>query len=68
MCSDLSVEWVEGGFKVLGEFVKGLLGIRDGGISHSVVPGFGVGGSSSIAHLVQGSHNLGGIGRVQGVV
>ena len=65
---DLSVEGVEGGFKVVVEFVEGLFGIRDSVISHLVIPGFCIGGSSSSAHLVQGSHDLCGIGGIQGSV
>ena len=58
---DLSIEWVEGGFKIVNELVKCLFRIRNTGIGHPVIPGFGVGGSSSSAHLVQGSHDFGSI-------
>ena len=65
---DISVEWVEGGFKVVDELVKRLFGVGDVGVGHSVIPGFCVGGSSSSAHLVQGSHDFCGIRGVQGSV
>ena len=65
---DLSIEWVEGGFKIIDKFVEGLFGVWDTGVSHPVIPGFCIGGSSSSAHLVQGSHNLCGIRGIQGSV
>ena len=61
MSGDLSVEGVKGGFKVIDEFVESLFGIRDGVVSHPVIPSFRVGGSSSSTHLVQGSHDLCGV-------
>ena len=66
MSGDLSVEGVESGLKVLGELVEGLFGVRDGAVGHFVIPGFCIGGSSSSAHLVQGSHDLGSIGGIEG--
>ena len=68
MGGDLGVKGVKGSFEVLGELVKGFLSIGDGGIGHSIIPGFSVGSSSSIAHLVQRGHDLGGVRGVQGVV
>ena len=68
MSSDLSIEGVESGLKVRSEFVKGFLGAVDGVVGHLVIPGFCVGGSSSSAHLVQGSHDLGGVRGVEGGV
>ena len=68
MGGDLSIEWVEGGFKVVDEFVESLFGVGDSVVSHLVIPGFCVGGSSSSAHLVQGSHDLCGVRGVQGSV
>ena len=65
---DLGIKGVEGGFEVQSEFVKGLFRVGDSSISHSVIPGFCVGGSSSIAHFVKGSHDLCTIRRVQGQV
>ena len=61
MGSYFSVNGVEGGLKVKGEFIKSLFGVGDRSISHSVIPGFGIGGSSSSTHLVQGGHDFGGI-------
>ena len=67
MGGGISVEWVKGGFKVLSEFFEGLFGVGNGNINHFVIPGFGIGStSSSIAHLVQSGHDLGGISGVQG--
>ena len=66
MSSDLSVEGVKSGLKVLNELVEDLFGIRDGVVSHLVIPGFCIGGSSSSAHLVQSSHDLGGVRGVEG--
>ena len=68
MSSDLSVEGVKGGLKVRGELVEGLFGVRDGAVGHLVIPGFCIGGSSSSAHLVQSSHDLGGVRGVEGGV
>ena len=53
---------------VQGELVEGFLGVGNGGISHFIVPSFSIGGSSSIAHFVQGGHDLGSIRRVEGRV
>ena len=68
MGSYLGVEGVEHRLKVQGELIKGFLGVGDGSVSHSIIPDFGIRGPSSIAHLVQGGHDLGGIGRVEGRV
>ena len=68
MGSYLGVEGVEHGLKVQGELVKGFLGVSNGSIHHFIIPGFSVRGSSSAAHLVQGGHDLGSIGGVQGGV
>ena len=68
MGSGFGVEEVEGGFKVLGELLKGFLGVGYGDIGHLVIPGFSVGGSSSTTHLIQGGHDLGGIRGVEGQV
>ena len=62
----LGVKGVECGFKVQGELIKGFLRVGNGSICHSIIPCFGIRGSSSTAHLVQGGHDLGGIGRVEG--
>ena len=62
----LGVEGVESGFKVQGELIKGLFGVGNGGVHHVIVPGFCIRSSSSIAHLVQGGHDLGSIRRVEG--
>ena len=61
MGGDLSVKGVKSGLKVLSELVEGLFGVRDGAVGHLVIPGFCIGGSSSFAHLVQGSHDFSGI-------
>ena len=66
--SDFSVEWVESGFKVVDELVERLFRVGDIGVSHPVIPGFCIGGSSSSAHLVQGSHDFCGVRGVQGSV
>ena len=68
MSSDLSVKGVKSGLKVFNKLVKGLFSVRASVVSHLVVPGFCVGGSSSSAHLVQGSHDLGGVRGVEGGV
>ena len=64
MSGDLSVEGVKGGLKVCDELVESLFGIGDGVVSHLIILGLCVGGSTSSAHLVQGGHDL---GRVRGV-
>ena len=56
--SGSSVKWVEHSLEVLSEILKGLLVVRDGGVSHLVVPHFSEGGSSSFTHLVEGRHDL----------
>ena len=68
MGSYLGVKGVEHGLKVQGELIEGFLRVGDGSISHSIVPGFGIRGSSSTAHLVQGGHDFGSIRRVEGRV
>ena len=65
---DLSIEGVESGLKVFDEFVESLFSIGDSVVGHPVIPSFCVGGSSSSAHLVQGSHDLGGVRGVEGGV
>ena len=66
MGSYLGVKGVEGGFEVLSELLEGLLRVGYGGISHLVIPGFSVGGSSSSTHFIQGGHDLGSIRGVEG--
>ena len=66
MGSSFGVEGVEGGFEVLGKLFKGLLRVGDGSVHHLVVPSFSVGGSSSVAPLVQSGHGFGSIGGVKG--
>ena len=61
MSGDFSVEGVEGGFKVVDEFVERLLGVRNSTVGHLVIPSLCIGNSSSSAHLVQGSHDLGSV-------
>ena len=68
MGSPLGVEGVECRLKVQGEFIKGFLRVGDGSIRHFIIPGFGIRSSPSTAHLVQGGHDLGGIGGVEGLV
>ena len=65
MGSYLGVEEVESGLEVLGDLLEGLFGIGDRGVCHLVIPGFGIRGSSSATHLVQGGHDLGSIGGVE---
>ena len=65
---DLSIEGVKSGLKVFDKFVKSLFGVGDGVVSHSVIPSFCIGGSSSSAHLVQGSHDFCGVRGVQGSI
>ena len=66
MGGHLSIEGIECGFKVQGEFVKGFLRVGDGSITHLIIPSFGIRGSPSTAHLVQGGHDFGSVGGVQG--
>ena len=66
MSSDLGVEGVKSRLKVFSKFLKGLFSAWDCVVSHFVIPGFGIGGSSSSAHLVQGGHDFGGIRGVEG--
>ena len=68
MSGDLSVKWVESGFEVVDELVERLFGVGDVGVSHPVVPGFCIGSSSSSTHLVQGGHDFGSVGGIQGGV
>ena len=42
MGSYLGVEGVEHRFKVQGKLIEGFLGVGDGNVSHSVIPGFGI--------------------------
>ena len=65
---DLSIEGVEGGFKVFNEFVESLFSVGDSIVGHLVIPSFCVGGSSSSAHLVQGGHDFCSVRGVQGGV
>ena len=55
-------------FEVVDELVERLFGVGDVGVSHPVVPCFCIGGSSSSTHLVQGGHDLGSVGGIQGGV
>ena len=68
MGGHLGVEGVECGLKVQGELTEGFLRVGDGSICHLIIPGFGIRGSSSTAHLVQGGHDFGSIRGVQGKV
>ena len=68
MGSHLGVEGVEYGLKVQGELIEGFLGVGHGSICHFIIPSFGIRCSPSIAHLVQGGHDLGGIRRIEGQV
>ena len=52
------VKGVEGGFKVFGKFIQGLFFGVNGGIGHSVIPHFGEVDTSTLTHLVQGSHDF----------
>ena len=56
--NSFGVEWVEYGFEVLSELVKGLLVVGERGIGHPVIPHFSKGGSSSFTHFIEGCHNL----------
>ena len=66
--SDFSIEGVESGLKVFNKFVESLFSVGDGVVGHPVIPSFCIGGSSSSAHLVQGSHDLCGVRGVKGSV
>ena len=66
MGGNLSVKGVKGGLKVCNELVESLFAVGDGVVGHLIVPGFCVGGSSSSAHFVQGSHDFGGVRGVNG--
>ena len=66
--SGFGVKGVEGSFKILDEFVEGLFGVGDQGISHLVIPDLSIGGPPFIAHIVQGGHDLDGIHSVKGRV
>ena len=68
MSSDLCVKGVKHGFEVCDEFVKSFFCIGDGVVGHSIIPSFCIGGSSSSAHLVQSSHDLGGVRGIEGGV
>ena len=68
MSGDLSVEGVKSGLKVFNKLVESLFGIRNCVVGHLVIPGFSIGGSSSSAHFVQGSHDFSGIRGVEGGV
>ena len=68
MGSYFGVKGVEGGLEILGKLIEGLFGVGNGSICHSVIPGFCIVGSSSTAHFIQGSHDLGGIRVVEGRV
>ena len=59
------VEGVEGGFKVFGEFIEGLFFGINGSIGHSVIPHFGEVDTSTLTHLVQGSHDFNLVGGVK---
>ena len=59
------VEGIEGGFKVFGEFVEGLFFGINSGIGHSVIPHFGEVDTSTLTHLVQGSHDFDLVGGVE---
>ena len=63
--SSFDIEGVEGGFKVFSEFIKGLFFGIDGGIGHSIIPHLGEVNTSTLTHLVQGSHDFDLIGRVE---
>jgi hypothetical protein len=54
----LGVEGEEGGFEVLLELGKDLLGGGNISIGHTVVPHLREGNSSSLTHLVEGCHDL----------
>ena len=56
--SGFDVKGVEGGFEVFGKFIKGLFFGINGGIGHSVIPHFGEVNTSTLTHLVQGSHDF----------
>ena len=59
------VEGVEGDLKVFGKFIKGLFFGVNGGVGHSVIPHFGEVNTSTLTHLVQGSHDFNLIGGVK---
>ena len=59
------VKGVEGGFKVFSEFIKGLFFGIDGSIGHSIIPHFGEVDTSTLTHLVQGSHDFDLVGGVE---
>ena len=56
--SSFDVEGVEGGFKVFSEFIEGLFFGINGGIGHSIIPHFREVNTSTLTHLVQGSHDF----------
>ena len=50
--SGFDVKGVEGGFKVVSKFIKGLFFGVNGGIGHFVIPHFGEVDASTLTHLV----------------
>ena len=56
--SGFDVKGIESGFKVFSEFIEGLFFGIDGGVGHSVIPHFGKVDTSTLTHLVQGSHDF----------
>ena len=59
------VEGIESGFKVFSKFIKGLFFGIDGGVGHLVIAHFGEVDTSTLTHLVQGSHDFNLVGGVQ---
>ena len=58
MDGGFDVEGVESGFEVFSKFIKGLFFGINGGIGHSVIPHLREVNTSTLTHLVQGSHDF----------
>ena len=65
MSGGFDVEGVEGDLEVFGKFIKGLFFGVNGGVGHSVISHFGEVDTSSLTHLVQGSHDFNLVGGVK---
>ena len=62
------VEKKEGGVEIFNEFLKGFLGSCNSGIGQLIIPHFGKGYSSSLAHFVECKSDLSFVSVVDGGV
>ena len=63
--SGFDVKGIESGFKVFGKLIEGLFFGINGGVGHSVIPHFREVNTSTLTHLVQGSHDFNLVGGVK---